>query len=275
MKVLGLQRDSPKSAANRATSSLIDRLNGSYQRRALPVHPDEPDLVVQWGFKPDPGLLSAISAGIPYLIIDLGYIDNGRAAKFSISFNGFHGTAWSDPKVLDREPRPMPGYSDWRSGEGDKVVVVGQMPNDQSLRGQDINAWMGRAASAARDAFGKPVIKRPHPKMLNPWEPANDPWSTALEEAYAVVTWTSTAAIGSVLAGVPTIAMHPGNMAYKVAAHDMILRTPPGRSEWLHELAWREWDFSSSADLDRLADYIIEVYPRLRDTPLDSPRNVL
>ena len=275
MKVVALERDSLKSAANRTVRSLVDRLGGSYQRRAVPINPDETDLVVQWGFKPTPGLMSAIEAGVSYLIIDLGYIDKGRTTNFSVSFNGFHGTAWQDPKVLDRPPRPSPSYRDWRSGTGDKVIVVGQMPNDQSLRGQDIDAWMGRAAIAASAAFGKPVHKRPHPKMLNPWEPKPEPWEAAVEDAYAVVTWTSTAAIGSVLAGVPTIAMHPGSMAYRVAAHDMTLRTPPGRAEWLHDIAWRQWDFSSDGDLDRLAEYVIEVAPELRDTPLDSPRNVL
>lgn len=275
MNVIGLQRDSQKSAANRTIASLVDRLDGSYQRRALPVHPDKTDLVVQWGFKPTLGLMSAIDLGIPYVIIDLGYIDKGRTARFSVSFNGFHGTALRDPKVLDRAPRPAPGYSDWRSGQGSKVIVVGQMPNDQSLRGQDIDAWMGRAASAASEAFRKPVIKRPHPKMLNPWEPQSEPWEDALDDCYCAVTWTSTAAIGAVLAGVPTVAMHPGNMAYPMAAHDMTLRTPPGREAWIHELAWREWDFASPADLDRLAAYIVEMYPLMRDAPLDSPRNVL
>lgn len=275
MNVIGLQRDSMKSAANRNVHSLVDRLQGGYQRRALPVHPKHTDLVVQWGFKPTPGLMSAIGYGIPYVILDLGYIDKGRTTRFSVSLNGFHGKAMRDPKVLDRAPRPAPGYSDWRSGEGSKVIVVGQMPNDQSLRGQDIEAWMGRAAIAASEAFGKPVIKRPHPKMLNPWEEQPEEWEKALDDCYCAVTWTSTAAIQSVLQGVPTVAMHPGSIAYPMAAHDMTLRTPPGRAAWIHEMSWREWDFSCDRDLDRLAAYIVEMYPLMKESPLDSPRDIL
>jgi hypothetical protein len=275
MKVVGLQRDSARSASYRNVSELVDRLGGTYQRRELPVHPEKTELVVQWGFKPTVGLMSAIAAGIPYVIIDLGYHDAHRTVRYSVSFNGFNGTSWRDPKVLDRASRPRPDYRDWRSGEGENVLVIGQMPNDQSLRGQDIDAWMGRAAIAASDAFGLPVIKRPHPKMLNPWEPAPEPLEEALDKAYAVVTWTSTVGVGSVLAGVPTIVQHPGSVAYPMAAHDMTLRTPHGREAWLHELSWREWSWGFGADLDRLAAYIVEIYPQLRDAPLDSPRNVL
>lgn len=273
MNVVGFQRDSEKSAANRNVAELVKRLDGSFVRRESSC-PVSADLVIQWGFKQTVGLMSAIAFGIPYVIIDLGYWGN-RYKNFSVSFNGFHGTSARDDLVSGRSPRARPRVQDWRSGKGENVLVVGQMPNDQSLRGQDIDAWMGRTAPAAAQAFGKPVIKRPHPKMLNPWEPSLPPIADALKDAYCCVTWTSTAALDAVVAGVPTVAMHKGNIAYPVCAHDFTLRTPDGREEWLHELSWRQWDFTSPAELDRLAEYIKSIYPQLRDKPLDSPRNLL
>ena len=266
-------RDSDKSHANRTLRQIGKRLDASECLREQ-VFPADGDFLIQWGFKPTRSLLSAIEAKVPYAIIDLGY-GSARTSRFSVSINGFHGTAWRDPKVLDRPPRPAYGYSDWRSGKGSKVIVVGQMPNDQSLRGQDIDAWMGRAATAASEAFGKPVIKRPHPKMLNPWEQHKFvPFERELDDAYAVVTWTSTAGIESVLAGVPTIAMHRGSMVYGLSAQDMKLRTPPGRQAFVHELSWREWSWTPT-DLDALAEYLIEVAPQAAKAPLDSPRNRL
>ena len=266
-------RKSEKSHANWVLRQLGKLLDAGECRREQTI-PAATDLLIQWGFKPTRSLISAIAAGIPYVIIDLGYIDATREKRFSISINGLHGTAWRDPKVLDRAPRLTPTCRDWRSGAGSKVIVIGQMPLDQSLRGQDIEAWAGRVAVQAAEAFKRPVIKRPHPKMLNTWEPFLEPLERVLEDAYAVVTCTSTAAIGSVLRGIPTVAMHPGNMAYRMAAHDMTLRTPPGRDAWLHEICWRDWGWSPD-ELDQLAAYIAEIYPSFKDEPLDSPRNLL
>jgi hypothetical protein len=273
MRVLGLQRESHKSAANRSVASLVDRLGGEYQLRDQYVSPGT-DLVVQWGFKPTRGLMAAIAQGIPYVILDLGYIDDGRTSRFSVSLNGFHGLAMRDPKVLDRPPRPAPGYYDWK-GDGERVYVIGQMPNDQSLRGQDIDAWMGRTASAASEVWGLPVVKRPHPKMLNPWEPQPEPLDEVFKDAHVVITWTSTTAVQSVLAGVPTIAMHPGNMAYPICASDLRIVRSPARVGWIHELSWREWDFASDTDLDSLAEYIIEMLPEMKKCEQDTPRRRL
>lgn len=270
MKTYVNMRDSVKSHANRTLTHLGDRFDATPCRRNLPT-PLDADFLIQWGFKPTTSLLSHIDRGKPYMIVDLGY-GYDRTERFSISINGFHGTAWRDPNVLDRAPRPMYGYSDWRSGEGSKVIICGQLPGDQSLRGQDMDAWMGRAASAASDAFKLPVVKRPHPKMLNPWEKHLwTPLDRELDECYAFVTWTSTAGIQSVLAGVPTIAMHPGSMVYRLSSQDMTLRTPSGREAFVHELAYREWYWKHD-DLDALGEYVKECYPMFKDAPLDDPR---
>jgi hypothetical protein len=268
-------RPSHNSMANRRLRRIGALLDAGETRRDQWV-PDDCDLLIQWGFKPSTSLMSQIERGKPYAIIDLGYFDDTRMDRFSVSFNGLHGTAMPDTRVLDRYPRPMPqGYADWRDEPGKKVIVCGQMPLDQSLRGQDIDAWMGRAAVEAAETWKLPVYKRPHPKMINPWEPQPEPLSEALKDAHACVTWTSTAAIASVIAGVPTIAGHSGSMAYDMASQDMTICTPPGRQAWLHSIAWREWNLSSAQDLDRLAEHIIEMYPEMCRYPLDNPRNKL
>ncbi len=266
-------RKSDGSHANQALRRIGTRL-GAGECLRDGVTPRDADLLIQWGFKPTVSLMTHIDAGKPYVIFDLGYFDDGRMGRFSMSWNGFHGTALDVPDVLDRPPRYHPELKPWRS-EGSRVVVCGQMPLDQSLRGQDIESWMGRAATEASEAFGLPVMKRPHPKMLNPWEPQPPTLSEELQDAHVLVTWTSTAAINALFMGVPVVAQHAGSMAFPVAAYDMQRRTPPGREAWAHRLSWREWDFNDVAELDRLADVIRETYPYAMSMPLDSPRNVL
>lgn len=264
---------SHKSRANVKVRKLGSRLGAGEVGRDKFV-PADCNLLIQWGFRPTICLMSAIAEGIPYIIVDLGYFDETRGARYSVSLNGFHGLALRDPKVLDRPPRPAPAIHDWRE-EGSKIVVCGQMPGDQSLRGQDSEAWMGRTASACSEQWSMPVLKRPHPKMLNVWEPPLEALSFAFEDCHVFVTWTSTAAVQSVLAGVPTVAMHPGTMARPMAANSLTRLTPPGREAWVHEVSWREWNWQDEADLDRLAEYVIEMLPLMRKSPLDNPRTVL
>lgn len=272
MKVYINLRNSEKSHANRSLRMLKAKFeNAGECHRGHPL-PLDADLLIQWGFKPTVCLMDAVKRGIPYMIVDLGYF-NERTSRFSISFNGFHGTAFRDPGAVARPVRQRPELKPWRTG-GERVLVIGQMPGDQSLRGQDIDAWMGRAASQAAEAYGLPVHKRPHPKMLNPWEPKPEPLREALEDAAVVITWTSTCAIESICEGVPTIVQHPSSVAYPVAGHDIGTEIPvTAREDWLHELSWREWDWRLDSDLDRLSKYVTRLYPQLKDAPLDSPRN--
>ena len=267
-------RKSNGSHANQALRRLADRLDNVGECSRDQVTPLDADLLIQWGFKPTKSLMSAIDRGIPYIIFDLGYFDGGRMGRFSMSYNGFHGTALDVPDVLDRAPRPHPEILDWQEG-GRRVIVAGQMPLDQSLRGQDIESWMGRAATEASEVFKLPVHKRVHPKMLNPWEPPPPPLIQDLLDCACLVTWTSTAAVQALVQGVPVVAQHPGSMAFPIASYSMKVRTPPGREGWAHKLSWREWDFNSVTDLKLLAKTITEMYPYAETMPLDSPRNVL
>lgn len=271
-------RDSQKSHANRALGMLGAFLDADTVDREK-IQPMDCDLLIQWGFKPTVSLLEQIRRGKPYVIFDLGYFDKlglngGRRARFSLSINGFHGTAWRDPVVHRRPQRPAPTFEKWKpAGEGKRVLVCGQMPYDQSLRGHDVDAWQGRAAIEAAEKFGLPVQKRVHPKMLNPWEDPIPPLDRALEDCEVCVTFNSTAGINAILRGVPTVAMHPGSMALPIASPTMEIIRPDSASRvrWLHELSWREWDWRNH-DLKLLAEYLTETYPLYSEAPLDSPR---
>lgn len=128
------------------------------------------------------------------------------------------------------------------------VVVIGQLPRDVQVQDTDHKAWCRDTVDYYR-AQGLPVIFRPHPKVDSRGEYGVDPrffdsrsLAEVLEDARAVVTWNSTTGVESVLAGVPTIAMDRGSMAYDVAAHDLdTLDHVPGRGVWLARLAYAQW----------------------------------
>ena len=77
-----------------------------------------------------------------------------------------------------------------------------------------------------------------------------------LQRAAVVITFNSNTAVESVLAGVPTITMDPGSMAWDMTSHaiDDPLVTPE-RERWAATLAWRQWtlaEIESGAALENL-----------------------
>ena len=256
LRAYGSLRDSAGSHANVVINSLISRLDGATVLRTSVV-PDDATLLVQWGFKKTTALASAIDAKIPFVIIDLGYFDEYRLDRFSVSINGLHGLSMPLHGVHDWPARPHPRIQAWREG-GDTVVIVGQMPGDAALRGLNVDAWMHKTAQEAVAAFGKPALKRVHPKMLNDWEPPLPSLDTTFDDTYVYVTYTSTAAVQTVLAGCHTIAQHPASSAFGITPNRMTRLSMPGRAAWAHELSHREYSMTDSDDLDAAAEYIIK-----------------
>lgn len=263
MNFIAGMRPSAGSHANVVLRRLLDRLGGSEIEREQ-YFPADGDVYIQWGFKKTNALLSAIESKVPFIIVDMGYFDDfDRQARMSVSINGLHGSSMKSDFVLDLPPRRHPPVLDYNE-EGENVLIIGQMPGDQSLRGQDIDAWMNRAAVEATEVFKRPAYKRPHPNMLNPWEPKPEPLEDALSNAYATVCWTSTSAIASVLRGIPTVAQHPTNMAYGVCAKHIMRRRAVGREAWVHDIAHRDYDLYDDADCDNACAYITKAMPQAR-----------
>lgn len=189
------------------------------------------DFVVTWGYKRQ--------YGFPQLVLEAGYI-NGQSGDYvqsrlqfvSTGWNGLHGRADPDPLDCppDRAKAFLPTIHSWRKG-GDYVLVCDQHPGDACA--PPAGWWR-----EARGKFHHDLLYRPHPLLA----PDLRPLSEALENAAACLTWSSTAAVESVLAGVPTWALDPGSPAWDVAAHHM--EAPPYTGErvtWLSRLAYRQW----------------------------------
>lgn len=251
-------RPNNKTFSTRCTRALRDCLGGSVIVRDDPV-PDECNLLINWGFTRSVALLSAIAKKIPFVILDRGYFEPSRVDRVSISINGHHGLSM-DIDVLDLPPRWHPPIKPWRL-DGDSVQIIGQMPGDAAVRQLDVDAWMNRVAVEAVNAFGKKVIKRTHPKMINPWEPQQERLEETFEDTYVSVSLTSTSSVQTVLAGIPSVITHPASSAYNMGSPNMMIAQPPGRQEWAHTLAHREYDLCNSKDAAECAEYIIRAFP--------------
>lgn len=171
-----------------------------------------------------------VEASGPYLLVDR--CSFGDTDTFvSLVWNG-HGRR-GDHRV----PATVPAWrwerygvpvAPWRR-EGARVVLCGQT---ESYSPQwTLERWYA-AAGAAATHF------RPHPAGANP---TALPEARSFEDCRLAVTLNSSVAVQAVLAGVPTVTMDGGAMAWDVTGHHPDDVRTPEREPWCHWLAWTQW----------------------------------
>jgi hypothetical protein len=113
-----------------------------------------------------------------------------------------------------------------------------------SVKGVNLPAFHKKAA-AEFAARGFSVKFRPHPMALR--ERCEGATRTtgeladALAEAAVTISWNSNASVDAVLAGVPSVTMDEGAMAFNVTGHELKFPPMPDRERWAHWLAWTQW----------------------------------
>lgn len=187
--------------------------------------------------------------------------------RFRIALNGaFHDTGQfcdtpTDLTRWDRLARELGlAVKDYRP-DGEHILLVGQVPGDASLRGLDVVHWLESTVIDLRRITDRPIVIRPHPlsdaaalRSLRRRLKADRSvsWDTkpgsslraTLAKAWASVTYSSGAAIDSLLAGVPVIALNPASMAWPVSDHGVSYVLQPTlyeRRPWLDRLAHSQW----------------------------------
>lgn len=221
--------------------------------------PSRIDMVVLWGVRNIRVIAAQRRVGRNICILERGYVGD-RFIWTSVSFGGglngrgeFRGVR-SDParflkhhKALLKPWRPAGGYA----------LLIGQVPNDMSLapvQGR-LDGWYREAASVLA-AMGHEVRFRQHPGSVKrgrveiiPDAPAiGGTLEEALSGAGLVVTFNSNTAVESVLAGIPTVTIDPGSMAWPVTAHALdAAPARPDRERWAAELAWKQWTLDELA----------------------------
>jgi hypothetical protein len=209
------------------------------------------DMLVMWGVTNERAIALQRQRGGEVCIIERGYVGD-RFAYASVSFGGglngrgifrgpFHdGSRWERHHAHLLKP--------WRRRDG-YALLIGQVPGDQSIAGVDIDAWYRRAAADLKSA-GWDVRFRAHPVAVQRGYTSGVPGvptiggdlASALDGAGVVVTFNSNTGVESVLAGVPTITMDQGAMAYPVTGHELGKMQPtPDRTGWAYALAWKQW----------------------------------
>lgn len=187
--------------------------------------------------------------------------------RFRISLNG---SFW-DNGIFCNEPTDAFRWEALRSElgleirdyrkDGEHILLLGQVPGDASLRGLDVIKWMESTVIDLAALSDRPIIIRPHPlsdhteldalmRRLRSSGRGNceirtgGSLSQALHNAWATVTYSSGAAIDSLLMGIPAFSLCPASMAWSVTDHELRKIDAPtlfDRRPWLDQLAHSQW----------------------------------
>jgi hypothetical protein len=242
---------SPRAVSNRMShqSALAEGLakNGIRTMMGHGNHVSTKHCVV-WGWRKGKLLRDR---GHEVLVMERGYIGD-RFAYTSLAWNGLNGHGRFPEVPVDDGTRfkSMASMKPWKKG-GDYVLLMGQVPGDASLQGRDMMPWYSQSAMQAQNAYEMPVKFRPHPGVVkrgltqNPkfTEPSVGTLEEALDGAAIVLTWNSNSSVDAVLAGVPTVTMDKGSMAWEVSAHRIGDIVRPEREKWANRLAWCQWSW--------------------------------
>jgi hypothetical protein len=265
-------------AANRHASDPLGKFRSDAEARMKDL--GKRLLIVDTGFvKSQYDHEMALATGVRVAPFDVKKPETFKAVDtlvyYELGYDGIKGLAdhcnrgvgpdrWN---VLRRPIRP------WQT-RGRHVLVLGQPLHGQSSQGVDIFDWYAKTLAAVRKATRKPIVIRQHPRLFKHGKGANvrrSPeadresilarlpkhlraevqWArfgrleVDLREAWAAVVFSSNAAVGAVLDGVPVFAGSPACVAYPVANHLMSnIERPayPDRSAWAYALAYAQWN---------------------------------
>lgn len=201
--------------------------------------------VACWGWRQGKQLRAA---GHEVLVMERGYIGD-RFEHTSLGWNGLNGHAtFPDVPVTPERFDKLASLKPWKQG-GDYVLILGQVPGDASLQGRDMMPLYAEWAMKAQTAYESPVQFRMHPRAAEKGyrqkvpgtEPSGGPLDDALAGALVAICWNSNSAVDAVLAGVPTVTLDKGSMAWDVTAHRIGDLHRPARETWAHRLAHKQW----------------------------------
>jgi hypothetical protein len=215
-------------------------------RVTVSASPRPCDLLVLWGARRVETMAAQRAAGGEVAVLERGYVGE-RFEWASVSFGGglngrgeFRGPFTDGSRWVQHFGHLMQPWRDRNDGD---ILIMGQVDGDMAVANVDIHEFYRRAEHRYLIA-GFLTRFRPHPGMARR-ERVTLPHralASDLAEARAVVTWNSNSGVDAVLAGIPTVAIDEGSMAWSVAGHTLGELPPaPDRTAWAHRLAWCQW----------------------------------
>lgn len=202
--------------------------------------PEPDDILICWNYKKINRQKISIyeNIGANVIVAENGYIGEGEDGSklTALAIGGHMGAGKWYIGTDERYKRQNIKIRKWREG-GEEIVVLAQRGIGQS---KDYE-WAVRMQGCLQRQTKRPVRVRQHPgKRLNQLE-------FDLNNAWAVLTWSSAAAIKAIAYGVPAFYMMPGWIGKDAAKLGMEEIENPylgNREKMFHAVGWAQWQAS-------------------------------
>lgn len=191
--------------------------------------------------------------GHDILVCEHAYIGD-RFKYTSLGWNGLNGHATFPEYPNDGGKRfqEVGGViHPWKHNHDAPVLLLGQLKNDQSLQGQDIekvyNDWIRKS--------DRPVIFRPHPVAVKRGihlnikgaEISQGTLYEAFDNCSYALCYNSNSSVDAIMYGVPTVCMDKGSMVSSICGENIGHIIRPERENTLHSLAWKQFTLDEIA----------------------------
>lgn len=237
-----------------------DGLNPGFYPPNTPVNAD---MVVIWLWNMPELIADTQRRGRPILLMERGFIQP-RDDFVSLAWNGLNGAGKYQPAPPEDKGKRFNYHfgkllKPWKTDRSGYAVVMGQRP-DLYTSNMNFDEWTQEMTDGLIARKYK-VVYRPHPyireqakgdpgKMHTPRgaELSKGTLEQDLAGAAFTVVYSSNVCVESVLAGVPTVTMDTGAIAYDITSHS--LDEPfftPDRSKWCADMAWRQFTLKDLA----------------------------
>lgn len=240
-----LIRETPQIRRNAFATGL--RACGYAVHDRLPAIAQPGDVIVVWNgliTHAETKLRAAQRRGARLLIAENAYIgrDDAGAQMYALAEGGHNASGRWTVGDQDRWTRLGIPLRPWR--EGGRHIVVCAQRGIGTAQMRSPPDWAQRTALQLRRLTVRPVVIREHGG-----KPAFHAQTTAdmqrlLEDAWAVVVWSSANGVRALVEGVPVIYQAPHWIAAGAACNDLrrIHNPPrPDRLPVMQRLAWAQW----------------------------------
>lgn len=185
-----------------------------------------------------PLLRQARAAGRDFYYADHAYFGRGR--YFRVTKNAYHHDGTGAVPVVGRFAKATGKVvQPWRK-TGSHVLICPQSSIYFSLHGIDADQWLEDVKAELRQHTDREIRVR--------WKASRTPIQPDLDDAWAVVVFSSAAALDALIAGVPIVTLAPFACSRRMGLTDLSQIESPiypdGREHFLEVLANNQWSMA-------------------------------
>lgn len=180
------------------------------------------------------------AAGARVIVAENGYIghDSNGHKLYALALNHHNGAGRWYIGEMDRSREQNLKLEPWRN-HGDDIVILPQRgigPDGVAMP----KGWSGQVHAKIMQCTNRKVRIRHHPGQ----NPEVMPLIDDLSDAWAAVTWGSSAALKAIFAGIPVFYCFKrwiGGSAAKYGIEDLSLAYTTDRAELMQRISWAQW----------------------------------